>query len=179
MQRAWLARGLCCLTKKIPWPCVTDHVARAFIFILLLAHEHSTSVFLFLKPQRHLRSHSRSVKPCDGRQTEECCPVANTTSSTHSTRSFGSEMPVRTVSQKFSQPQSGEIFKELWSRPTTTADFGSSLWQIPYSNNICLLEDKIQNWGMYLFTISNGSFAMGLTKWRWLNQRMISNLRVL
>ena len=37
-----------------------------------------------------------------------------------------SEMPVRTVSQKFSHLQWRRLFKELWSRPTTTADFGSS-----------------------------------------------------
>ena len=37
-----------------------------------------------------------------------------------------SEMPVRTVSQKFSPLQWRRRFKELWSRPTTTADFGSS-----------------------------------------------------
>ena len=37
-----------------------------------------------------------------------------------------SEMPVRTVSQKFSSHQWRRLFKELWGRPTTTADFGSS-----------------------------------------------------
>ena len=37
-----------------------------------------------------------------------------------------SEMPVWTVSQKFSHLQWRRLFKELWSRPTTTADFGSS-----------------------------------------------------
>ena len=37
-----------------------------------------------------------------------------------------SEMPVRTVSQKFSHLQWRRLFKELWGRPTTTADFGSS-----------------------------------------------------
>ena len=52
------------------------------------------------------------------------------------------------------------IFKEIWGRPTKTADFGSSFWQIPYTSNLCLLEDKIQNWGTYLFTISYGSYAM-------------------
>ena len=36
--------------------------------------------------------------------------------------SFGSEMPVRTVSQEFSR----RFFKELWNRRTTIADFGSS-----------------------------------------------------
>ena len=62
-----------------------------------------------------------------------------------------SEMPVWTVSQK-SQSSSvgGDSSKELWSRPTTTADFRSSFWQIPYTSNLCLLEDKVQDRGMYL-----------------------------
>ena len=38
-----------------------------------------------------------------------------------------SEMPVRTVSQRFSHLQWRRLFKELWGRPTTIADFGSSL----------------------------------------------------
>ena len=41
--------------------------------------------------------------------------------------SSGSEMPVRTVSQKFSHLQWRRLFKELWGRPTTTADLISSL----------------------------------------------------
>ena len=53
-------------------------------------------------------------------------------------------MPVRTVSQKFIRPWWGKIFKGLWGRPRKTADFGSSFWEIPYTSNICLLEDKIQ-----------------------------------
>ena len=69
-------------------------------------------------------------------------------------------MPVMTVSQKFIRPWGGKIFKGLWGKPKKTADFGTSLWQIPYTSNLCLLEDKIQNWGMYLFTISYGSYAM-------------------
>ena len=69
-------------------------------------------------------------------------------------------MPVRTVSQKFCNPQWGRIFKELWGRPTTITDFGSSFRQIPYTSNVCLLEEKIQDWGMYLFTISYGSDAL-------------------
>ena len=69
-------------------------------------------------------------------------------------------MPVRTVRKKFIRPKWWKIFKELWGRPTKTAGFGSSLLQIPYSNNIFLLEDKIPDWGMYLFTISYGSYAM-------------------
>ena len=35
------------------------------------------------------------------------------------------QMPVWTVSQRFSHLQWRRLFKELWSRPTTTADFGS------------------------------------------------------
>ena len=38
--------------------------------------------------------------------------------------------------------------------------FGSSFRQVPYARNLCLLEDKIQDRGMYLFTISYGSNAM-------------------
>ena len=37
-----------------------------------------------------------------------------------------SEMPVWTVSQRFSHLQWRRPFQELWSRPTTIADFGSS-----------------------------------------------------
>ena len=64
------------------------------------------------------------------------------------------------VSQKFSHLQWRRLFKESMGRPTTTADFRSSIWQIPHASNICLLEDKIQDRGMYLFTISYGSCAM-------------------
>ena len=71
-----------------------------------------------------------------------------------------SEMQVWTVSQKFSHPQWRRPFEELWCRPTTTADFRSSFRQIPYGSNLCLLEDKVQDRGMYLFTISYGSDAM-------------------
>ena len=69
-------------------------------------------------------------------------------------------MPVRTVSQKLSRHQRGRIFKELRRRPTTTVDFRSSFWQIHHVNNVHLLEDKIQDWGMHLLTISYGSYAM-------------------
>ena len=37
-----------------------------------------------------------------------------------------SEMPIWTVSQKFSSLQWRRLFQELWGRPTTIADFGSS-----------------------------------------------------
>ena len=74
--------------------------------------------------------------------------------------SSGSEMPVRTVSHKFSHPWWGRFFKELWSRPTTTADLRSSFRQMPHTSNVCFLGDKIQDRGMYLFTISYGSYAV-------------------
>ena len=62
--------------------------------------------------------------------------------------------------KRFSHPQWRRLFKELWGRPTTTADFRSSFRQIPYTSNLCLLEDKVQDRGMYLFAISYGSDAM-------------------
>ena len=71
-----------------------------------------------------------------------------------------SEMPVWTVSQRFGHPQWRRLFKESWGRPTTTADFGSSLWQVPHTSDVCLLEDKVQDRGMYLFAIPYGSDAM-------------------
>ena len=70
------------------------------------------------------------------------------------------EMPVWTVKPKIQAIFRRGLFKELWGRPTTTADFGSSLWQVPYTSNSCLLEDKVQDRGMYLFAISYGSDAM-------------------
>ena len=69
-------------------------------------------------------------------------------------------MPVWTVSQRFSHLQWRRLFKELWARPTTIADFGLSLSRVPHTSDICLLEDKVQDRGMYLFTISYGSNAM-------------------
>ena len=71
-----------------------------------------------------------------------------------------SEMPVWTVSQRFSHLQWRRLFKELVSRPTTIADFGSSFRQIPYTSHVWLLAEKNQDWGMWLFTISYGSYAM-------------------
>ena len=71
-----------------------------------------------------------------------------------------SEMPIWTVSQKFNHLQWRRLFKEWWCRPTTTADFWSPLWRIAYTSNFCLLEDKVQDRGMYLFAISYGSDAM-------------------
>ena len=62
--------------------------------------------------------------------------------------------------QRLSHPQWRRLFKELWGRPTTTADFGASFRQIPYTSYVCLLEDKVQDRGIYLFTISYGGDAM-------------------
>ena len=57
-------------------------------------------------------------------------PVPKSASFMANTRSR-SEMTVWTVSQKISHLQWRRLFKELWGRPTMTADFRSSLWQIP------------------------------------------------
>ena len=60
-----------------------------------------------------------------------------------------------------SSPVREDVQKNCWSRPTTTADFRSSFWQRIRVSNVRLLEDKIRDWGMYLFTISYGSHAVG------------------
>ena len=62
--------------------------------------------------------------------------------------------------QNFSHLQRRKLIKELWGRPTTTADFGSLFWQVPFTSNLCLLEDKIQDRDMYLFAILHGSYAL-------------------
>ena len=36
----------------------------------------------------------------------------------------------------------------------------SELWQIPYASHVCLLEDKVQDRGVYLFPISYGSYSV-------------------
>ena len=57
-------------------------------------------------------------------------------------------MPVWTVSQRFSHLQWRRLFKELWGRTTTTADFGPSLdkfttpatfacWKIRFKTDVC------------------------------------------
>ena len=61
------------------------------------------------------------------------------------TPSSRSEMPVWTVSQKFSRPLWGRLFQELCGRATTTTDFRSSFWQILHVSNVRLLEDKIHS----------------------------------
>ena len=54
----------------------------------------------------------------------------------------------------------GDSSKNYGADQQTTADFWSSLWQVPYTSNLCLLEDKVQDRGTYLFTIPYGSNAM-------------------
>ena len=77
-----------------------------------------------------------------------------------------SEMPVWTVSQKFSHLQWRRLFKELWGRPTTTADFGSpatfACWKIRFKTEVCTCS-----------RISYGSYAMDQRSVRWLIQWMI------
>ena len=73
-------------------------------------------------------------------------PIHSSTAEKYENRTpVQDQMPVRTVSQKFSHLQRRRFFKELWGRPTTTAHFGSSFRQIPYTSNVCMLEDKIRD----------------------------------
>ena len=83
------------------------------------------------------------------------------------------QMPARTVSQKISPPQCGRFFKELWCRPTTTADLRSSFRQIPHASNICLLEDKIQKLRYVLVPNFLRKLCCGSKTWSWLIQWMI------
>ena len=70
-------------------------------------------------------------------------------------------------------PKEGRFFKASWGGPTKTADLGTSLRQIPHSNNICLLEDKIQKLRYVFVHNFLRKLCYGSEKWRWLNQWMI------
>ena len=59
-----------------------------------------------------------------------------------------------------SSPVRGRFSKNCGCRPTTTADFQILIWQIPHVSNVRLLEGKFQDWGMYLFKISSGSYTL-------------------
>ena len=108
-----------------------------------------------LRPLQHFirRNWIHGVKAYQNRFTHQRRRRESNTSSR-------SEIPVWTVSQKFCHPKWGRLSIELWCRPTTTADFRSSFRQIPSTSHVCLLEDELQDWGLYLFTISYGSYAV-------------------
>ena len=65
-----------------------------------------------------------------------------------------SEMPVRTVSQRFSHLQWRRFFKGTWGKPTTTADFGSPFWQVPPPATFACWKKRFKTEGMYFFAIS-------------------------
>ena len=72
-----------------------------------------------------------------------------------------SQMPVWTVSQRFSHLQWRRLFKESWCRPTTTADFGSSLcqssptpatfscWKIRFKTEVVLVLNFLRRLGAF------------------------------
>ena len=74
-------------------------------------------------------------------------------------------------------PSEGDSWKNCRADQQTIADLRSSFSQFHHASNICLLEDKNQDWGMYLFTFMEA--MLWSKKWRSLNQWMIQNLRVL
>ena len=69
-------------------------------------------------------------------------------------------MPVWTVSQKFSSLQWRRLFKELWADQQRLQISDLHFDKFPYSSYVFVLEDKIQDRGLYLFTISYGSNAV-------------------
>ena len=58
--------------------------------------------------------------------------------------------------------QSGPSAKDsvIFSGRDSSKNYGADQQRVPYTSNLCLLEDKVQNRGMHLFTISYGSDAM-------------------
>ena len=52
-----------------------------------------------------------------------------------------------------------EDFQRIMGQVNELQISKSSFWQILHTRNVCLLEEKIQDWGMYSFTMSYGSYA--------------------
>ena len=57
-------------------------------------------------------------------------------------------------------PSEGRFSKKCGADQQRLQISDPHFWQIHHVSNICLLEDKIQDWGMYLLTISYGSYAV-------------------
>ena len=118
---------------------------------------HGTSGNVFANPASSPTAPYPQNESMEFRKTDS---LVNGGEEWESNTSSTSEMPVWTVNQKFSHSPWGRLFKELWSRARTTAYFRSSFRQSFHTSNVCLLEDNTKDWGMYLFTISNGSYAL-------------------
>ena len=69
---------------------------------------------------------------------------------------------------------SGEYSAEFYGWTAKTANIGAAIRRVRHTFLISMLEDKIQKPSDYVRKLCYGS-----KKWRWLNQRMISNLHVL
>ena len=83
---------------------------------------------VFANPQASSTApYLQELNPPWRKTIEEPLHMSTAEKSDRPERDSRSEMPVRTVSQKFSPLQWRRLFKELWGRPTTTADFGSPL----------------------------------------------------
>ena len=77
-------------------------------------------------------------------------------------RDSRSEMPIWTVSQRFSHPSVRGDSSKNYGADQQRLQISDLHFDklVPYTSNLCLLEDKVQDRGMYLFTISFGSNAM-------------------
>ena len=76
--------------------------------------------------------------------------------------------------QKFSHPYWGRLFFKNYGADQQRLEIlRSSFRQIPYTSNVCLLEDKIQDWCYILVHIFLRKQCIGSKKWTWLIQWMI------
>ena len=75
----------------------------------------------------------------------------------------GSEMPIQTRQPKIHSSLVREDLQIIMAQTKNDCRFRSSLKQILHANNVCLLEDTNKDWGMSLFRISHGSFAVDQT----------------
>ena len=84
-----------------------------------------------------------------------------------------SEMPVWTVSQRFSHLQWRETVQRFMGTDQQRLQISDLHFdRFPTPSNLCLLEDKVQDRGLYLFTIFLRKQCNGSRKWSWLIQWM-------
>ena len=76
-------------------------------------------------------------------------------------RNTNSEISKKFVDRKFIRPYQGKKLYELWSWPTKTSNPRTSRWQVPYSTDVSVLENKVQDGSMLLLKLHYGGYVMG------------------
>ena len=124
------------------------------------------------EPQRRAAKHLGHTWYIRKRFCKSRCVIFSTYPQELNPWSSGTEepLPVWTVSQKFCHLHWRRLFKELWSRPTTTADFRSSFDKLPTPATFACWKKRLRYVLIHNFL---RKLCIGSKEWRWLIQWMI------